>query len=38
MATCVGSTNNAPALYNMWCSYIGDEVSEWDVRHVMNDF
>ena len=23
-------TNNAPALFNMRCSYTGDEVSEWD--------
>ena len=34
---CVRSTNNAPALFNMPHLYIGDELSGWVARYVMND-
>ena len=31
------SNNNAPTLFNMQLSYIGNEVREWDARHVTYD-
>ena len=32
------SNNNAPTLFYMQLPYIGNEVREWDARHVTYDF